>query len=155
MALTVRDRIAEHFATGFKNVAAGIGGYTTTWDIVSREPINPRELNQAEAVLGVYDLKERKVQQVGYTLCDLSFTIEFFWKKMMGDQTPSVGNTLMGEIQKLVLADPQQGGLALNTVGTGTELDLESFAGSVGAGIVTFLVTYRHKLNDPFSLIGE
>lgn len=155
MALTVRDRIAAHFETGFKNVQAGTGGYTNTWDIVTRQPINPRELNSAMSAIGIYDVKETKARQIGYELAKLSMTFEFFWKSMMGDNQPSVGNTLLGEIQKLVLGDCQQGGLALDTVATGTELDLESFSGSVGAGIVTFLVTYRHKLNDPFSLTGE
>ena len=53
------------------------------------------------------------------------------------------------DVQRAKLSDPQNNGLAINTVELRNEFDLGSPEGKSAGGVVLFEILYRHASNDP------
>lgn len=152
---TVRERIMTNVTDRFREATIGDPANNVKWDIVTRLPLGERDYTYAEHMVGLFDIKETKKHEIGYTICSLVVRVEFWFQPKMGDAPETYMHNLMGEVQRTFLSDPNHGDLALDSVELDNELDLEADQTKVTAGLVTFGVTYRHKVNDPFKLIGE
>lgn len=151
---TVRLRIIDHLKERFEKAKAGQGGRYITWNTVATQPITKPETIAGSAV-GIYDSRERKKPEAGYARSTIQLATEFHVRLAQGDDATRIANLVLGEVQAIMLSDIHCGGLSLNIVETGNELDVEGPNGTLVSGIVFWEVLYRHKAGDPRTLVGE
>lgn len=146
--VSMREAIMEHLATRFKNVRAGVDGYSTTWNTVARRPIGKAEINMGN-VVGIFDTEEIKTRDMQFTRSQLRVMVEFFYTLKIGDEPSTELNRMLVDVQRLMLSDIYCGGLSLNIVENRNELDIDGPADRIVAGVAEFQVQYRHSVHDP------
>lgn len=151
---TMRVRIMDHLLARFTACEAGEDGRYITWNTVSDCPLTNTEQLIGNAV-GLYEGRERKKAEVGFYRSTLELQTEFKVKLALGDKPGRVANAVLGEIQSIMLSDIYCGGLSLDIVEVGNELDVDGPNDQTVAGIVFWEIIYRHKAGDPRKTQGE
>lgn len=123
--------------------------YSFTWSDVRRGALPDGDGRKA-FLCGIIEGAERKETRFPITECQLNLVIEFRMVINKGDQAPAVeANRILGEVQRCVCQDRRLGGLAIDLVETGNEIDLDSASDKTAEGVVFLQLKYRHKHNDP------
>jgi hypothetical protein len=143
-----REQIMRYLVALFADMRASIDGYTTTWETVVRRPLSDTEAKLGNG-LGVYDVSEEKVPEIGRYRSHLTVRIEFFYLIRHGDEPSTELNRMLVDIQRAMRADHTCGGLAYNVLETENELDINGPADRLVAGIIEYRVEYKHLLDDP------
>jgi hypothetical protein len=154
---SIRENILEFLKVRFEDLAEGSGGYTETWNTVTRRPLRAVEMD-AGSSLAIFDTNERAVPEIQYTLKTLEVAIEFYIVARIGsdeDQNSTELNRLLTDIQRAMRSDITCGGLCHNSVETRSEFDLDGPGERLVGGITFWNISYRHKENDPRKLLGE
>ena len=143
-----REQIMQNIAARFEAVQAGVNGYSTTWNIVTRKPV-ARSVVAMGDTIGIFDVREHKVQEMQHMRCTLSVTLEFYGAVQIGDEPSTLLNTMLLDVQRTIRQDIYCSGLSLNVVENKNELDIDGPTDMVVAGIVEISVLYRHLVDDP------
>ena len=154
---SIRENILGFIKDLFEGQSEGFNGYTETWNTVVRRPLTATEMD-AGASMAIFDTNERNTPEIGHSLKTLEVGIEFFLVTKYGsdnDQNSSELNRLLTDIQRAIRVDIQMSGLAINSVETRSEFDLDGPGERLVGGITFWNITYRHKENDPRKLLGE
>ena len=149
---SIRDNILEHLKARFAEVNPGAPGYddfAVAWEWVERAPL-PEENKLTGPSISILDPRERQTAlmntlQVNALLVAIEFAVVF----QLGDDPSRALNDALTEVRRLVMADPQIGGLAINLVEKSSELDIDGLSDKVGHGITLWEVTYRSRIDDP------
>lgn len=152
---TVRSRIMRHLLDRFTTCRAGVDGRHITWGAVSDTPFSEKEAQFAPERIALIDVRERKRPEVGYSRCELTVNAEFHATLAKGDKPNEIANQVLGEVQAVMLSDIYCGGLTLDIVEVGNELEVEGSNDTSVSGIVFWEILYRHKAGDPRKLVGE
>lgn len=145
---TIRSEIIAHLMARFAACVEGEGGRYITWNNVSDCPLTANEKTHSPAV-GIFDGPERKSPEVGRSRCTLALSTEFHFKLGKGDNPSEVGRRVMGEVQTVMCSDIYCGGLTLNIVEVGNELDVEGPNDTSVSGIIFWEILYRHSAGNP------
>lgn len=143
-----RERIMQHLKQRFEGIQAGVGGYSTTWNTVSRKPVSTVEAQMGN-MLGLFDVNESKTPDMQFMRCSLTVVIEFYFRTQMGDEPGTELNRMLLDVQRAMRSDIYCSGLTLNVVEMKSELDIDGPSDSLVAGVVEFLVQYRHAVTNP------
>lgn len=147
--VTHRWKIVEHLRDRFLACKQGRDGRYMTWNVVKTEPILKPDTITGNAI-GLYVPRETKEAAVSHTYATLSLATEFHVKIGLGDDAAKIAHLVLGEVESIVLSDINSGGLSLNIVEKGNELDVEGPQGSnLVSGIVFWEVQYRHRVGNP------
>jgi hypothetical protein len=150
MKVSKRERIMEHLKARFEAVQKGVDGYSTTWNLVTREPLSKSAVAMGDCV-GLFDIRETKTPSMQHMTCELTVVVEFYCRMQLGDNPGTELNRMLLDVQRTIRSDIQCSGLALNIVENKNELDIDGPGDSLVAGVVEFLVQYRHLVDDPSS----
>lgn len=143
-----REQIMQHLQKRFEAARAGTDGYSVTWNSVTRRPLSRVEVGMGDAV-GLFDMRETKRQEIQHMRCDLSLVIEFYLFMQLGDDPGTELNRMMLDIQRTIRQDIYCSGLTLNIVESKNELDIDGPTDALVAGVVEYLIQYRHLVDDP------
>jgi hypothetical protein len=143
-----REQIMEHLKARFEEMEDGVDDYTTTWNVVTRNPISTTEA-QLGNVVGIFDVDEVKYPDMQFMRCNLAVVVEFYHKVQMGDKQGTELNRMLLDVQRAMRSDIYCSGLTLNVVEMKSELDIDGPADSLVAGVVEFQVQYRHYIDNP------
>lgn len=143
-----RERIMEHLKERFESMQDGVDDYTTTWNVVTRNPVSTSEVEFGKT-LGLFDVSESKTPDMQFMRCDLVVVVEFYHRSEMGDEPATELNRMLLDVQRAMRSDIYCSGLTLNVVEMKSELDIDGPADSLVAGVVEFQVQYRHYVDNP------
>lgn len=150
-----RDNIMEYFLDKFRDMRRGTNEYSTTWNDVSRKPLAASVAAVPDTAIAIMDHRERKNPLIGMYDCFLTVHTEFAIRLKLGDDPSTELNRLMVDVQRAMRSDNTAGGLCINIVETGSELDIEGPGDRLVGGIISWEVLYRHSLDDPRKHRGE
>lgn len=145
---TQRMKIIDHLIARFEGCIQGQNGRFMTWNTVSDCPITDAQ-KQLGNTIGIFDGRENKKPEVGSSRATLSLMTEFHVRLAKGDKPNRIANLVLGEVQSIMLSDIYAGGLCLNIVEVGNELDVEGPQDTAVSGIIFWEVQYRHKAGNP------
>lgn len=146
-AQSLRLRIMQNLATRFTSIRKGVDGYTVEWNTVRLRPLTQDEMRFG--ALAIFAPKEKKERQTGFDNCFITLQIEFFLPLAMGDEPSDIINMGLLDVQRAIASDLTCGGLALNIVETGNEVDVDGPFPSIVAGVVQHELMYRHRAGNP------
>ena len=152
-SLSLRDNICEFLKDAFEQELS-LNGKPFFFESVLRAPL-PKTDKLIGNVLSIMDVRERKTEEIGAMRCHLSVVMEFSIKTFMGDNIASELDKIITLVQQVARRDITAGGLSLNIVESGSELDLEGPDDRTAGGVVFWDVQYRHKVGDPTKHRGE
>jgi hypothetical protein len=106
--------------------------------------------HKRKLVAGVVPGRETKRELFPVVEPTLPVNIEFRATRDKGDAKPGIlAEKIITVIQRCIYADKTIGDLALDTVETGNEVDLDTYGDATIVGVVFFEVKYRHSHRDP------
>lgn len=149
-ALDLRSNIVNHLKDRFKNVRAGVDGYSTTWDIVSTLDLSDDDRRRGDSI-GIYDLEELARPEIGSVSCDLLLVIEFYHLCGADEAADQVLRRILGDIKRVMLSDIQCGKQALRMDPRKHDLQIPKSGKSpaVASGYSEWIIKYRHHPADP------
>lgn len=151
--VSIRENILEFIRDAFECLDV-VTPYTTEWAEIKRAPI-PSADKKIGPTLSILDISERLEPEIGSMRNRLLIIFEFSYPMKEGDIASTELNRILLDIQRLVRSDIYCGGLSLNVVEIGSDLDIEGTGDSIVGGIVQFEVLYRHLILDPSKKRGE
>lgn len=146
--LSKRQRIMMFFEDAFLAARQYEDGYQTTWTAVSRKPLTKQEIQSGNAI-AFYDVNEAKTPQMQFFLCDLTVFVEFYHTMAIGEHAADVLNQMLTDVQRKLREDITCGGLSYNLLERKNQIDVDGPLEKVVNGVVEFVVTYRHAVDDP------
>ena len=146
--ISKRERIMEHLKERFEARQEGVGGAMYTWNMVTRRPISRVEVAQGNTI-GLFDVQEEKHQEMMHMRCHLAVVVEFYCSLMIGDEPSTELNKMLLDVQRTIRQDIYCSGLTLNVVENKNQLDIDGPTDNMVAGVVEFMVQYRHLVDDP------
>ncbi len=150
---SIRENIIEFLRDAFECLEV-VPPYTTQWAEIQRAPI-PSSNKKTGPTLSIYDVSERLEPEIESYRNKLLLIFEFSYPMKEGDIPSTELNRILTDVQRLVRSDIYCGGLSLNVVEVGSDLDIEGTGDNIVSGIVQYEVQYRHKILDPTKLRGE
>ena len=151
---SIRENIMARLEDRFLAMTAGVDGFSTTWKTVSRKPLTKDQIASGDA-LALFDVAERELKEIGFTLRTLQVAIEF-WAVVAPEGSPATAlNTLLLDVQREMSADLNMSGLTLNVEQQSSEMAVDGPKDDEVAGVAFYSITYRTKRDDPRKLLGE
>lgn len=99
---------------------------------------------------GVVPSVEVKVNQFPWKDIRLRVAIEWRFTTNKGDDEPGLmAEKILSDIQRALALDTTLGGVAIDVVEQGSEIDLSTYADRSIYGVVFYEVRYRHAHDDP------
>ena len=145
---TLREQIMASMKTIFET---DVSSDRVNWDFVTRTPPSKSQIQNNVTVLGIYDTSEKIEEGAGYERRHLNVVLEFHVRLAEDDEPSTFLNHCLGSITNRIGEDISLGGLALNTVEKGSELDIDGPFDKTVAGMIVFSVSYRCRSNDPYT----
>jgi hypothetical protein len=100
--------------------------------------------------LGVVPGPEKETFIIPYVMCFMTVNFEFRVTVNRDDEAPGIMiEQLLTVVKRLVTANRQWGGVAIDTKVTGSEIDLITYADRSAVGVMTAEVQYRYSYLDP------
>lgn len=157
--MTVRNNICENLISRFINASIIDPAISQRYKYCTREAMCQGMIDSilpGEAAISLFEGSETKnIRQFNSTDCDLPLTFEVYYKTKQSErdwktrQISSKLNTILGEVIRLVLYDPQCENNALNIYEESNRIDIDGIYDDTVGLEVTFVVKYRHLINDP------
>lgn len=145
---TIRERIMQALKTTFED---DVSPDRVNWEKVTRSPPQKSDLQTLTTVLGIYDTSETIREGAGWEMRMVNVIFEFHVRLAEGDEPGTYLNHCLGSISNRIGEDIHMGGLAINTVEKGSELDIDGAFDKSVAGMIVFSVSYRCRPNDPYT----
>lgn len=147
MTDSVRLQILEHLVGLLE--AAAPPDYDFTFSQVEIGPLSIAD-HKKRFTAGVSVGRETKASLFPLLDNTLPVTIEFRLTLDKNDPKPGVlAEKMLTQVQRIVYGDKTMGGLAMDTIETGNEVDIQTYADRSILGAVFFDVRYRHAHRDP------
>jgi hypothetical protein len=156
-ALSLRERIMQHFKTRFESVQAGnivrledggTASIQTTWNTVTRKPLTKEQLRFG-AALALFDSTEAKTPETLTNRVTLTVIIEFFDQIKAGEEPSTLLNQMLLDVQHIMNIDRTCGGLCLDIREAANELSVDGPGENLLGGMARFEVIYRHRAASP------
>lgn len=164
MTLSIRNQIILQIQSTFTgidpNAATPVGPYNLsgdpigiTFSTVAIGPLELKDLRKANAI-GIVVGAETKIGEFPAWLCNLQVALEFHSAGNQGDLAPGlIAERTLTAIERIVYTNRTWGGLAIDTLDVGNEIDLTSYASRAIMGVFKMQVRYRHSEGDPRRII--
>lgn len=144
-----RHRIIAHLMARFEAQQAGTDGAVISWDNVVDVPPS-KEQQEARYTVGIYDTSEKVVPKIGVDERALNVVVEFHLTLYEDDPQGRYIREALAEVQRVMGSDIYCGGLTMNVIERGSELEVTSAHDRRVAGVAVFEVKYRTPTNNPF-----
>jgi hypothetical protein len=152
MALTYRrDNVVEAIVDKIEAITVD-GDYTFSYRFVTRDPMgieNIGKLRTGEACVGVYDINEEKIRNLGATTSTLTVILEFYYFPKIGETKAAVLNRILAELIRAITLDHTLNNTALTIEDVANNIDIDGIYDKIINGSITFHVKYRHGIYDP------
>lgn len=156
MTDTVREKCLKALKARFTSInaedeaakASAADRYTIVWDKVTRSKLSDVD-RRKPAVLGIYDTEEQEDKKLNFIYCSLRVIVEFYIYAGVNEDQSEKLNLVLGEVQRRIREDITLGGLALDVVSTGSELDIDGQYDRQVQGALYLNIKYRYRENDP------
>jgi hypothetical protein len=157
---SVRNQILLNMQSVFANInptaPTTIGPYNPTGDpigltfsTVEIGPLEVKDIRKANSI-GIVAGPETKTGKFPLWECVWSIAIEFRSAANQDDLKPGlIAERSLTAIERLVYMNRTWGGLAIDTIDQGNEIDLTSYADRSIMGVLKIFVRYRHSEGDP------
>lgn len=145
---TIREQIMANMKVIFETDTSND---RVRWSYVTREPPSKHDIAHNKTVLGLYDTSEKVREGSGYETRSVNVIVEFHITLADGDKPSTFLNHCLGSIVNRIGDDTSLGGLALNIVEKGSELDIDGPDDKTVAGMIVLTVSYRCRPNDPYT----
>lgn len=108
--------------------------------------------NRKRNAVGIVPGAEVKEPKFPLTQNTLPVAIEFRRLVNQGDNDPGEEvEDILGQLQHYLGEDNKMGGLAVDFVETGCEIDLDSYTDKTVQGVIFMEMRYRHRIGDPYT----
>jgi len=140
----IREKICEDLVTTLSRMKTG-AGYFFDWPSIDRgENVEPDEYPAAAVLDGAEEIK-----QLAHPLHDCLLDVQIRGRGKSSESPSAYGNRMIADACRAVMQDIRRGGLAVNTMVTGTD-KLPGWPATDDVLIDVFLqVHYRTSLTDP------
>lgn len=161
MAESIRLQILRHLQTAFLEAGNDpvydvdpyvitLGGQDTrvTFSTVELGSLLDADMRKRFSI-GIVAGKETKSALYPLLEAIFSVAVEFRVVKNANDEKPAIlAEQMLAVVQRIIAVNRTMGGLAVDTLETGNEIDLTSYADRSVMGVVFLEVRYRHAFND-------
>lgn len=145
---SVRERILQHIETHLRDID-GLGDYHNRVETVERRQAEPSNLDVLPAI-HLREGEEIITEGPNPLLTRMLTVVVAGWIRGAADLgLATCRNQLLADIERAVLADATQGGLAVDTHLTGSLIEEDPEPGAIGALTLTFVVHYRTVRGNP------
>ena len=145
---TIRSKILDALVARFIAQVQGVGIAAMTWNSVSRSGFTKDQMQMGNAI-ALLDIRETKRIMGSYVMCHLQCHTEFHVRSARGDDPSVVAALVIGEIETVMLSDITCGGLSINVIELGNEIDADGPEDTMVKGVVHWEIQYRHRTGDP------
>ena len=147
---TVRENILANIKTTLESVTTA-NGYDNTIASVQRWDKRGNPLRQVPCIVVSAGQEQKTPLPNPFFTCHLTVYLDVWVRQDAADVvvTDSVLSSLLGDIEKAVMADYTRGGFAKDTV-LHSSVPFESVEGQPHAGLIIEIeIVYQHKQGDP------
>lgn len=145
-AFTNIDKDDATLATPFNPSADPIGISFTTVAIGGLQLTDTRKINSLGIVAGA----ETKRGKYPLWECSFNISLEFRSAHNQGDIVPGlIAERTLTAIERVVYNNRTWGGLAIDTLDVGNEIDIANYQDAAVYGVFKMIVNYRHSDGDP------
>ncbi len=148
--MTVRESILEHLKTTLETISTA-NGYHNDIASVQRWRQSGNSLLNVPCIVINAGPEEKEPNPNPFTTCRFTVYLDVWMRQDAGDIEPTDAllNSLLGDIEKALMADYARGGFAKDT-NIKSNVLFETLEGQPQAGIIIELeIIYQHKQDDP------
>ena len=151
MGLSIREQALSNMTGLFAGMDAAMplaDPYGVQFDYVRRNPLDEDSWKK-RLTLGVHDTNEIVEQKISIAMRQLQVVLEFRCTLQTGEVASTVGNAVIGAIQRRVWEDKTLGGTVIDVVETQNETYIDDFDHRQLSGAVFLKIIYRTRDSDP------
>lgn len=148
--MTVRESILENLKTTLETISTA-NGYHNDIASVQRWRQSGNSLLNVPCIVINAGPEEKEPNPNPFTTCRFTVYLDVWMRQDAGDlgSTDALLNSLLGDIEKVLMADYTRGGFAKDT-NIKSNVLFETLEGQPQAGIIIELeIIYQHKQDDP------